>query len=102
MINWAEDDLQQTFEAAGFEGVEIITEGIVSNWRIDVQQIERWFDLEAQGKRPTFAQHLLSYADGAGLAPAEVEFLKQSFQQQLLNNIVSWQSTIAYLVTSTI
>jgi putative ATPase len=98
MVNWTEADLRQAFQAAGVDQIEIIKEIAASNWRIGPRQIERWFDAASPDPRPSFAQHLLTRDDGIGLTVAEVERVKKTFQQQLANHVVSWQSTIAYLV----
>jgi putative ATPase len=98
MVNWDKDDLQHTFERAGCEKIDLVVEVTTSNWRIGAEQIARWFNLEARDKRPTFGQHLLKQGDGLGLDQAEVERVMKVFQQQLLDRVVSWQSTVAYLV----
>lgn len=94
MVNWDANDLQQLFSQAGLEKMEIFTETTTAAWRINAQQIERWFSLDSPNTRPTLAQHL---AD-SGLSQAELADLKGIFQQQLLEQVVAWQSCIAYLI----
>ncbi|MCB0191717.1 MAG: AAA family ATPase [Anaerolineae bacterium] len=98
MVNWDEKSLVSTFEQAGFHKVELFVEPTTAEWRLDTQQINRWFDLTSNNKRPTFAQFLMTPADGVGLDPSEIESLKDLFQRQLTDNIVLWQSTVAYIV----
>ncbi|MCB0213169.1 MAG: AAA family ATPase, partial [Anaerolineae bacterium] len=98
MVNWDEKSLVSMFEQAGFGKVELFVEPMAAEWRLDSRQIERWFNLETNGKRPTFAQFLTAPAEGDGLDHLELEKLKNLFQRQLVDNIVSWQSTVAYIV----
>jgi hypothetical protein len=58
------------------------------------QQIDRWFGRSANGDRLTYADHLLN----AGILPSELEELQDLFQRQLLNQNVTWQFRIFYLV----
>lgn len=98
MVNWDEQSLTLLFEQAGFSQVELFAEAATTEWRLDNRQIERWFNLESNGKRPTFAQFLTNPAEGTGLSSSEIAKLKKLFQQQLADTVVSWQSTIAYVV----
>jgi putative ATPase len=93
MVNWTAPDLAGYFAAAGLGGVEIMTENLTAAWRINEAQIKRWFQPEAAGNRPSFAQHLLT----AGLDPAEVERLQKLFLQQLTNRMIKWHSVVAYV-----
>ncbi len=94
MVNWDGADLQKVFEAIGFSQVELKADRNSSERHIEAGQIQRWFDLEASGQKATFAQHLRRQ----GIEPAELDRLRQIFEQQLLEQIVPWQSTIVYLV----
>ncbi len=94
MVNWDGADLQAALGEAGFTNLEIIEETTTSNRHIGMDQIQRWFSPESSGARPTFAQQLARQ----GITPAELTQLKHSFEQQLLEQIVPWQSTIAYTV----
>jgi putative ATPase len=94
MVNWQEADLQKVFEAAGFSQVELKAETTRSERHIEAAQIQRWFDLESVGRKATFAQHLARQ----GIEPADLAQLRQIFEQQLAEQVISWQSTIVYLV----
>ena len=94
MVNWDGADLQQAFEQADFSQVELKVETINSERHIETAQIQRWFDLESAGRRATLAQHLARQ----GIVPAELANLRQIFEQQLMEQVIPWQSTIVYLV----
>jgi putative ATPase len=103
MVNWETADLQRMLAEAGFENLEIKTETSTSERRIGLEQIQRWFTSETIAPhsipsvgqaRMTFAQHLARQ----GVTPAELSNLKRIFEQQLLEQVVSWHSTIAYAV----
>jgi putative ATPase len=98
MVNWDEHDLEQIFQQAGFSNVEIIVETNTSEQRIGLKQIERWFSLEPDAGRPTFAQHLLNAGAEARLTTSELAGLSKLFQAQLAEKVVPWQSTVVYVV----
>lgn len=95
MVNWDEQDLVAVFERAGLHA-EIITERLTGQRHVSDEQLARWFTQEAQGDRPTFAQHLLNQA----IAPSELEELRRLFEQQLLGQVVSWQSTVVFVTAA--
>ena len=95
MVNWDAADLQTVLAEAGFTNPEIAEETITAQLRVGPGQIERWFDQAPSGERLSFAQHL----GQAGIAPADVEKLKGIFRSQLENEVVNWQSTVAYVAT---
>lgn len=97
MVNWQAEALAGIFEQAGLTQVEVRTETVISQRRIEPEQIERWFAQETQSSRPTFAQHLLKRKPGLGITPAELADLIRIFTQQLAGQVVSWHSTIAYV-----
>jgi len=103
MVNWEAVDLQRMLAEAGFENLDIKTETSTSERRIGLEQIQRWFTGEttaphstpsAGQARITLAQHLARQ----GVTPAELTNLKCIFEQQLREQVVSWHSTIAYVV----
>ncbi|MCB0162983.1 MAG: AAA family ATPase [Anaerolineae bacterium] len=100
MVNWDETSLRSIFEQVGLSQIDLFVERTTAEWRIDMGQIDRWFNVEAQSKRPTFAQFLSTPKTSSGLTATELDRLKTLFQQQLANTVVSWQSTIAYIVGS--
>jgi putative ATPase len=94
MVNWDGADLQAILEKVGFSDVEVKLETVTSERHIGAGQLQRWFVTEAKGQRATLAQHLAQQ----GVTPTEVAQLKQLFEQQLLEQVVPWRSTIAYVV----
>lgn len=98
MVNWDEESLRSIFEQVGCSQIELYVETTTAEWRIDMGQIERWFNIDAQGKRPTFAQFLSTPKISSGLSLSELGRLKTLFQQQLADTVVVWQSTVAYIV----
>jgi putative ATPase len=98
MVNWDASDLKAGLQSAGLTQVEVMVETLTSDLFIGADQFERWFALESTGRRPTFAQHLLQKALGAGLSQAELAELKRLFERQLLAQVIAWPSTIAYIL----
>jgi putative ATPase len=106
MLNWDTPDLRAVFEAAGLAKIEITVETLTSELAIGAEQIERWFALSAgSGRRPTFAQHLLgavpeksAIQEVIWLNQVELAELRRLFERQLLDQVVPWPSTIAYLL----
>jgi putative ATPase len=94
MVNWDGTDLQAWFAEAGMTNVELIAEDSRDSRRITPQQIDRWFGRSSNGDRLTYAEHLLN----AGILPSELEELQDLFHRQLLNQNVTWQFTIFYVV----
>jgi putative ATPase len=99
MVNWAGSDLERIFEEVGLSQIEIAEERLTSQFRIGPEQIARWFNQNVEDDRPSFAQHLLKETSGASVTPEELSELKQLFERQLLGQVVSWQSTLVYVVT---
>jgi putative ATPase len=98
MVNWNDSDLKNIFKETGLTKVETFLETTTSAQRIGAGQIDRWFSLESRGNRLSFAQHLLKKEDATGIDAEELETLKTVFQRQLTEKVVSWQSTIVYLI----
>jgi len=97
MVNWSGAGLKQFFAEAGLANVELIKETQTAEWRIGKQQIERWFNVNSQGKRLTFAQHLLKQGADTPIFTEELKILETTFRQQLVDTVVAWQSTIVFL-----
>ncbi len=93
MVNWDEVDLKSILEEAGLTTVEVTFEMTTAQQAINSGQLERWFSLEITGDRPTFAQHL---ADKT-MTPQEIGQLKRIFEQQLAEQVVTWQSAVVYV-----
>ena len=94
MVNWDAADLSALLKNAGFANVEVKLDTLTSDRHIGAGQIRRWFAAEPQPERVTFAQHL----QRQGVGMEELSRLKQLFEQQLQEQVVAWQSTIAYVV----
>ena len=97
MINWDVAELQEFFKEGGLNRVEVTIETVAADMRLGQEQIERWFATSPAGSRPTFAQHLLQANTHGGINPAELAELKRLFERQLLDQVVPWQSTVAYV-----
>ncbi|GAB4428398.1 MAG: AAA family ATPase [Anaerolineae bacterium] len=95
MVNWSEAELAQFCEAAGLPNVTLTVETATDQRQISGADVERWFKVTSNDGRLTFAQHLLQ----AGLSPAQLEQVKKLFQQ-LGGQVVSWQSTLVFLVAN--
>jgi putative ATPase len=93
MVNWDVEDLADAFKVAGLADIRVLKEEQISQLRIDRTQIERWFDLEAAGPRPTYAQHLQKQ-----LAADEIAQVETLFKNQLTNQLVRWQTTMAFAI----
>lgn len=94
MVNWAVADLEAILAAAGFSNPDVVDESTAAQLRVGSGQIERWFAQAATDERPTYGQHLLK----AGIESTELEKLKGIFRSQLEDQVVNWQSTVAFVV----
>ena len=86
-------DLETAFREAGLQVLSLDVETLRGELLITPALLAHWFDLEAKGARPSYAQHLL-----AQLAPDEVERFRELWASTHLNQTVVWASRIAYLV----
>jgi hypothetical protein len=55
--------------------------------------LERWFAVQGEGERPTYAQHLLNL-----LEPDELARYRGLLERTWLNQPAPWQSHTAFLV----
>jgi putative ATPase len=96
LINWDGDALVSSFEEAGFTEVSVTIELQVEHRRITKDHLERWFgddgSIDSNGK-PTYAMRLVE----AGLDDEELAQVGKTYRSQLLNQVVKWGSSIAYL-----
>jgi len=93
MINWDAADLEKAFTAAGLEViVQVETER--TRVRVTASMLDRWFAIRANG-RPSYSQRL-----GEQMAVGEITRVESLFRRQLLNQVISWESRICYLVTT--
>jgi putative ATPase len=105
MVNWNETDLKTMLQQADLTKIELLVETLQSEMYLGPEQLERWFSLESRGTRPTFAQHLLGATQDKQPAPvaphlsqAELTELRRLFERQLLAQVISWPSTMAYIL----
>ncbi|MUG91887.1 hypothetical protein F7734_05135 [Scytonema sp. UIC 10036] len=89
-INWDADDLQTAFESAGLN-VEIQTEQNSTQMHITQTFLNRLFARNAT--RPSYRDLLAN-----SLQEEDLTVVQQLFTQYLLNQTVTWESTIAYVV----
>lgn len=89
MVNWDVEDLRDAFEAANLV-VEVQKERIPTQMHITPALLERWF--ADPGNRPTYATRLAEK-----LSPEEVVVVKDLFSRYLLNQTVTWETTIAFV-----
>jgi putative ATPase len=89
LVNWDETDLAAALSAAGWELSHFLIEKQSEIRRITAEQLTRWFQSNSD-ERPSYAQHLKQ----AGLKAADIEKIATLYERQLLNQTVSWQTTI--------
>ncbi|WP_193200305.1 AAA family ATPase [Nostoc sp. MG11] len=89
MLNWDADDLRSAFEAAGLV-VKVLLEKNLTQMHITPAFLNRLFT--AGTNRPSYVDHL-----SINLTLEEVQALKELFTRYLLNQTVSWESTIAFV-----
>ena len=89
MLNWDADDLRDAFASTGLV-VDMVVEQNSTQMHISSAFLERLF--ATKGNRPSYAQRL-----GEKLTLEELERLKATFTQCLLNQTIDWQSAIAFL-----
>jgi putative ATPase len=96
LINWDGDALVSSLEEAGFTEVLVTIEQQVEHRRTTKDHLERWFgddgSMDSIGKL-TYAMRLVE----AGLDDEELAQVEKTYRSQLLNQVVKWGSSIAYL-----
>ncbi len=92
MVNWDVADVQVAFQAAGLDAVAVQVESPTAQQHISDEQLARWFNANADRRRPTYAQRLRQH-----LSPDELAQVQALFERQLRNQAVSWTSQIVYL-----
>jgi len=89
MLNWDADDLRDAFASTGLT-VDMVVEQNSTQIHISSAFLERLFAIK--GNRPSYAQRL-----GEKLTLEEIERLKSTFTQYLLNQTIDWQGVIGFL-----
>ena len=93
LVNWDVADLRSAFGAAGLADIAIHEETQEAEMLVSPATLARWFAVDAERDRPSYAQHLLRRITADELA--EVQAL---FQRQLANQTVAWRTRIAFVV----
>ncbi|MDZ8055283.1 MAG: AAA family ATPase [Aulosira sp. ZfuVER01] len=89
MLNWDAEDLRKAFEAASLV-VEVMLEHNSTQMHITQAFINRLFATNAT--RPSYADRLAK-----NLTVREIQAVQEIFTQYLLNQTVTWNSTIAFV-----
>jgi putative ATPase len=96
LINWDGDALASSLEEAGFAQISVTIEQQIEHRRITKVHLERWFgDDESDNSkgRPTYAMRLIE----AGLDDEELALVRKTYRRQMLNQVVKWGNSMAYL-----
>ncbi|MEW5989249.1 MAG: AAA family ATPase, partial [Chloroflexota bacterium] len=93
LVNWDTTELEAVLKAAGFTDVQIQVESQVEERRITAAHLSRWFGEGLEDGRPSYGQRLRA----AGLSPDQVEQVAALYRRHLLDQSVSWQSSLAYV-----
>ncbi len=91
MVNWDVDDLRRALDEAGLVGT-VSVETDTSQTRVTPALLERWFAVKTEGRRFTYAQHLLRH-----LSVAELAAVRRIFETQLAQQVISWQTRVAFV-----
>ncbi len=95
LVNWDERDLESAMRASGLAHIQVQIEQQPGTRRITGRHLSRWFEEDkVEDDRPSYGQRLLN----AGLTQAELEQVSTLYRRQLVDQMVSWSGTIAYLV----
>jgi putative ATPase len=100
MVNWDAADLQAAFQAAGLSAVRVETEAHATQQRISAEQLARWFSVNTDRQRPTYAQRLRRPSFDKLKTPLSADELAQVqalFERQLRDRSVAWTSQVVYL-----
>ncbi|MFN8489734.1 MAG: AAA family ATPase [Caldilineaceae bacterium] len=92
LVNWDVDDLVKLFEGASLK-VVTQTEEETTELQVTSGVIERWF-APSQTGRPSYGERL-----AAQLSAGEIKQVRTRFEQQLLNQVVSWRGRLVYACT---
>jgi putative ATPase len=92
LVNWDLADLEGMLERTGYDEVAVQEEIQASEMLISPATVERWFAMDPDPGRASYAQHLLHRITADELV--EVAAL---FQRQLAGQAVAWQTSIAYM-----
>ena len=92
LVNWGVQDLWRALEAAGFGAIAVEEEIQESEMLVSRSTLDRWFATEAEGGRPSYAQHLLRHINAEELGQ-----VRALFEGQCANQTVAWRTRIAFV-----
>ncbi len=90
-VNWDAADLYKLLEIAGFQEISVQEEAQETEALVSPATLDRWFAVEAQGERPSYAQHLLRH-----LTMDELVKVEALFRRQLAGQMVPWRTRIVF------
>jgi putative ATPase len=90
LVNWDVPELKMWWEEAGF-ALQTEVDEEKSELQVTMSMIDRWFT-PSTTDRPSYAQHL-----AALLSQAEIARVRDLFQRQLLNQMITWRSRLVHL-----
>ncbi|HSR30397.1 MAG TPA: AAA family ATPase [Anaerolineae bacterium] len=93
LVNWDAAGLRGALGGAGFDDVALLEDVQESEVLVGTATIDRWFAMEADRDRPSYAQHLV-----CRIAADELEEVKALYQRQLAGQTVIWQTRVAFVV----
>ena len=93
LVNWDTADLVAMGRAAGLV-VDAAEEEESTEVQVTAALLERWFG-RSSGGRPSYADHL-----AARLRVEEIAAVRDLFQRQLLQQVVSWRGRVVYLTAT--
>ncbi|MEJ2734081.1 MAG: AAA family ATPase [Anaerolineae bacterium] len=92
LVNWDVPDLERALEQAGYGEVSVQEQIQASEMLVSPATVERWFAMDPEPGRPSYAQHLQRR-----LTAEELVEVAALFQRQLAGQAVAWQTCIAYV-----
>jgi putative ATPase len=95
LVNWTAADLERALAAAGYRDVVLEEEIQQGEMLISSSSLDRWFGLEPDQERPSYAARLLHT-----LSDQELKQVEELFRRQLMGQAVPWRSWNVYLVAS--
>lgn len=94
LVNWDLADLERLLKTAGFGlSTPLVHAQQTEERRITADHLARWFAEATEAERPTYAQHLRR-----GITADELPRVARCFQGQLLDQTVTWHTTLVYIV----
>jgi putative ATPase len=96
LVNWNETDLQAGLEAADFTAVTVHLDREKGQRRLTSGHLERWFGQPGDLSSGTYGRKLSE----AGLSEKEVEKVRALYRRQLEEQVVGWETAVAYVAAS--